>query len=733
MVLKKILAIFLVLTIQAAGFVAFSETFTIFDTAEVSTSRPDWSAEPMFDDDPMTWWEGTGSANGDYILMDFPEAVTLSGAEIYEGRNYKKETYSINRFKLQYSQDGEKWRDAYSGDTIGMKRSIEFPEITAKYIRLIVRGTPEIGNPAISELKLFYKETQPGIVYYVAKNGDDSNEGTLESPFATINKAAQIMVAGDTCIVREGIYRETVYPKNSGKDGNPITYKAYDGETVTISGADVVSAEWEQHSGHIYKTAYSRPVSQLYVGNSMMNLARWPNASVNHLLDEKAYAHAENADYDFVQHGQLPTGDWNGATVHIWPGAAWYAYEKEVVYDNKSPKRLSFKTPFEVKSNGYEDFDYQRPKTENLFFVYGVLAALDIPTEWLWQDDTLYLWMEGDKKPAPNEVEVQARDWAFDMLGNTDIVISGFNIFGSSIRLGLTTNCTVEKCNILYSSNNTERSVLSAVLAIGKNNTVRDCYIAYTQRDGVYLVGENNTVENCIIHDINIYGDYFAAVNTKGIGNRVVHNTMYNSGRFIVEHYDSKKLSIEYNIMHDGGKLTEDLGATYAWGTDGSGSTIAYNWIYNMGANRGIYLDNFCLNFNVHHNVIWDCKTGITLNSDSINNHVYNNTMINVTEAFTTYTYDAYTPTQKDTRVINNIYAGTTEFIVGANAPEVANNGAFAIGKNFVPNPGSPAIDNGVVIPGITDGFAGKAPDIGAYEYGGKYWTPGANWEYEVK
>ncbi len=37
---------------------------------------------------------------------------------------------------------------------------------------------------------------------------------------------------------------------------------------------------------------------------------------------------------------------------------------------------------------------------------------------------------------------------------------------------------------------------------------------------------------------------------------------------------------------------------------------------------------------------------------------------------------------------------------------------------DFRLQPGSPAIDAGVVLPTITDGFTGKAPDLGAYELG---------------
>ena len=37
---------------------------------------------------------------------------------------------------------------------------------------------------------------------------------------------------------------------------------------------------------------------------------------------------------------------------------------------------------------------------------------------------------------------------------------------------------------------------------------------------------------------------------------------------------------------------------------------------------------------------------------------------------------------------------------------------------DFRLRPGSAAVDAGIVIPNITDGFTGKAPDLGAYEQG---------------
>ena len=46
-------------------------------------------------------------------------------------------------------------------------------------------------------------------------------------------------------------------------------------------------------------------------------------------------------------------------------------------------------------------------------------------------------------------------------------------------------------------------------------------------------------------------------------------------------------------------------------------------------------------------------------------------------------------------------------------------------GYDYRPRASSPLVDAGVVFPPYTDGFLGKAPDIGAYEFGGERWVAG--------
>jgi hypothetical protein len=52
---------------------------------------------------------------------------------------------------------------------------------------------------------------------------------------------------------------------------------------------------------------------------------------------------------------------------------------------------------------------------------------------------------------------------------------------------------------------------------------------------------------------------------------------------------------------------------------------------------------------------------------------------------------------------------------------------------DFRPQAGSPLVDAGKIISGITDGFQGKAPDIGAYESGSSPWQAGITWKPDDK
>jgi len=87
--------------------------------------------------------------------------------------------------------------------------------------------------------------------YYVDQHhpsASDTNEGTAQHPFRTINRAAEVVEPGERVLVEAGIYREEVQPRRGG-DGpdTMVTFEAEPGQAVIIRGSCALPKAW-QHS-----------------------------------------------------------------------------------------------------------------------------------------------------------------------------------------------------------------------------------------------------------------------------------------------------------------------------------------------------------------------------------------------------------------------------------------------------------------------------------------------------
>ncbi|MBC2607154.1 right-handed parallel beta-helix repeat-containing protein [Pelagicoccus albus] len=96
-----------------------------------------------------------------------------------------------------------------------------------------------------------------GAEYFVSPEGDDSNSGSLEFPFATLQRGQEAVEPGDTVFIRGGTYRvqesqiaryESIwayvnYLDKSGEEGAPINYFAYPGETPVFDYSDIAPAD----------------------------------------------------------------------------------------------------------------------------------------------------------------------------------------------------------------------------------------------------------------------------------------------------------------------------------------------------------------------------------------------------------------------------------------------------------------------------------------------------------
>ena len=579
--------------------------------------------------------------------------------------------------------------------------------------------------------------------YYVSPKGNDVNPGTKAQPWATLRKACAMAGAGDTVYLGAGTYRQTLRPGKSGETGKPVRFVTLPGEQVVLSGADTLAGTWQQHSGNIYKLQTNLKFMQLFVDGKMMPEARWPNSPLGDLMAMERSAAAEGTGYERLADPKLPAGDWNGAVVIFWPGSEWVNMTRRVTdYQPGTSFRFDVTTE-QVRKDQYHKEDPYKPRAGNPYLLVGSLAGLDSPGEWFLDQKTgtVYLWPQDGKSPASHVVEVKQRDYACDLSKRGCVEIKGVDILGAAVNMTDSQNCLLEDCRLRYVEHAQEypggkmppvRNVVS-----GKGNVWRRCLVAYGATTALAMSGEDNALEDCVIHDANYLGSGRGGLDlANSIAARVEHCTIFRAGRDTIQHHASKRIRLEYNDLYDGNMLNNDAGAIYCWGTDGQGGIIAYNWVHDNPHCNGIYLDNFSSNFIVHHNVIWNCGgNAFHINSDALHHQIYNNTISQCNNAFGTYCYPAYVPTMKGTRIINNLVneamhpKNPSEFVQGELGPELSHNEAGAVDKDGYPTAGSAAIDAGIVIEGITDGFTGKAPDLGAYEFGGPHWLAGASWK----
>ena len=113
--------------------------------------------------------------------------------------------------------------------------------------------------------------------FYVALNGSDSNPGTFDKPWATVNHAAEVLKAGQTVYIRGGTYRITqqIRAKKSGTKNAWIVYSSYPGEQAIIDarnvkvGPPVGKPPFPQDQGafQLEKVSYIR-INQLKVTHS---------------------------------------------------------------------------------------------------------------------------------------------------------------------------------------------------------------------------------------------------------------------------------------------------------------------------------------------------------------------------------------------------------------------------------------------------------------------------------
>ncbi|MGC4070861.1 MAG: right-handed parallel beta-helix repeat-containing protein [Polyangiaceae bacterium] len=151
--------------------------------------------------------------------------------------------------------------------------------------------------------------------YYVATTGSDSNAGTLDKPFATLQKAANIVAAGDTVWIRGGTYG-IVTPATGGagisitksgtSDKNRIKFWAYPGEVPIFDFSKMVISTSGYTSGFAVSGSWLH-FKGLEIRNVPMNTRSNTGMGVNDpahddIFELMNFHHNSGAGF-FISHG----------------------------------------------------------------------------------------------------------------------------------------------------------------------------------------------------------------------------------------------------------------------------------------------------------------------------------------------------------------------------------------------------------------------------------------------
>ena len=316
------------------------------------------------------------------------------------------------------------------------------------------------------------------------------------------------------------------------------------------------------------------------------------------------------------------------------------------------------------------------------YVAINILEELDESGEWFLDENTgkLYLWPPASMKGA--DIKVSALEGPIVALeGVNHLLFSGMKIeAGRGIGLYME-NCTyteVAGCTIrnvgttgivmgqgaqLLDENSSVDDYVGIPVSrqvgsfqnhiyrnttwnrnAGHHNRLLSCDIYNTGSGGIMLSGGDkktltpgyNTVENCRVSLYNRRNKFtFAGIRVDGVGNRIIHNEIFNSDWHGIFVHGNEHV-FEYNHIHD---VTLNSNDTSPWyiGRNPSdrGNIVRYNFFDHCGnknrMNMGIYCDDSSTDVLIYGNVFNDMQTdhGVLFSNTGWHLVMKNNIIIN--------------------------------------------------------------------------------------------------------
>ena len=455
--------------------------------------------------------------------------------------------------------------------------------------------------------------------FYVAVDGNDSNDGSFEKPFATIERAKEAVRGldkagrtGITVAVKAGEYHIsnlTFTAEDSGTQTCPITYCAYgDGEVILNAGITLNPADFEKVTDEKILSRLSESAKNQIIcidlGKQGITLSDY---GVMHALGE--YTTDEKYDgYTAGNNAELFVNDYRQSLAR-YPNEGWL-YTGAVVEEGE---------PQESNSNPH----YVVPGWADLRNPKGDTYALDIElaqriSHWESLED---VWVWGHF----------STDWCFETSPIGAVDFEDLTIYNKFVaRYGAEENATYYFYNVLeeldaagewyldrdngilymYEPDNLAMAeimlTLSEKTAIVADDaqwlTLRGFTVQGTRVDAISMTGDHLTVEYCLIHNIGGGGIYI-----DGYNNLVSNNEITRTGSYGVEMHGGDEYTLDAgnsrvynNLIHDWGEASGSHGIRLR----GVGNLADHNELYNYADvainHRG---NNHIIEYNLIHDV----------------------------------------------------------------------------------------------------------------------------------
>ena len=452
-----------------------------------------------------------------------------------------------------------------------------------------------IYNQLVEEVLAVRLMNKTGKTYYVSKecNACDTNDGSKERPFATIQQAADIAQAGDTVIIGGGKYHELVKPKNNGTASNPITFKAAEGEEVILTATAELGAPIGTQTNVygqemlVYNalTDLGYGKNQLFYKNDNLNAGRHPNENTNptpNVMPEdlapvwatEGNIKADPTDYTanlnrMVSDTDLeqPEGHWVGATVVALRGMGYALCMAKVTASG----------PSSVNEDGEKVPGYIETTTDSLWWFKGTgeetdyayltnhINTVDKAGEWHLEDGKIYIIPPEGETAETLKLEQKIRHVLIDISENKFIRIEGINTYGGSMKMNNSEMCMlrdgtyeyishytfskdqrdgyVDKRDKYNADSNPQRGELGIYIG-GSDNVVINNTLRYSAGAGVYVIGsygyfENNLITDCgymssYVGGLFISHDYNTPYDDPRGGHLVYGNSLTRAGRHVL-------------------------------------------------------------------------------------------------------------------------------------------------------------------------------------------------------